>query len=82
MDKKCTKQDINEAKEQLEEILKKLNKDDLYDITEFELDMQHVFSHLNVAYNTRNWTEEAIKNFNQEDYEKCKKTPNDLIFIN
>lgn len=81
MNKKWIQQDIMEVKEQLDGILEQLNKDDNYDIVEFELDMQHVFSHLNVVYNTRKWTNEQIDHFSDADYKKVRKTPKDLIFI-
>ena len=80
MNKKWIIQDLNEAAEQLNEIINKLGQDD-YSVTDFELDMQHMYSHLNTAYNTRNFTDEQIKNFTQQDYEKNRKTPSVLTFI-
>jgi len=81
MNKKWIKQDITEAKEQIDDILKKFNKNNNYTVVDFELDMQHVYSHLNVAYNTRHWTVKEINNFTDNDYNKVRKIPNDLTFI-
>ncbi len=81
MNSKWILQDLNEAKEQLVDIIGKLSSQD-YNVDDFELDMTHVYSHLNVAYNTRSWSEEQINQFDDEKYKKVRKTPTDLIFIN
>ncbi len=80
MNKKWITQDLKEVKEELDHIINRLSGND-YDITDFELDMQHAYSHLNLAYNTRNWTDEQINKFTQNDYENFRKTPKDLKFI-
>ncbi len=81
MNKKWLQQEIIQAKDQLEEILVNLNDKNKYGLNEFEFDVQHAYTHLNIAYNTREWDDEQINKFSDADYSNVKKTPKDLIFV-
>lgn len=67
MDKKWLLNNIQEAQEELADILEKLKNNNNYSNLEFEMDMHHAFYHLNLAYNTNKITENEINNLTRED---------------
>lgn len=46
---------LNEAKEAIKELIKDLNEDPEYDIGEYMVDMQHIYWHINSAWNGRDF---------------------------
>lgn len=75
MDKNFIEMNISEAIIQLEEIVKKINNDNCSDV-EFELNMAHVYGHINAAFNTRHENNVVL---DDEGFERIRKMPNDVL---
>ena len=69
---------INETFEELEGIKKKLESGVL-DEVEFQSLLQHVYHHLNFAWNIRNETTNAYSNLSDDDFYRWRKYPEDLF---
>jgi hypothetical protein len=55
MNKKYTLYNLKEAKEQLDEVLLELENNSEYDFGEFSVDIQHLYHHINTAWNAQNF---------------------------
>ena len=73
--KDLIKSNIEEAKEQLEEIISDLEKDPEYSETEFQISLEHAYHHLNYAWNIRNIEEIRAGECSQKDYKEWSKFP-------
>ncbi len=66
---------LKEAKEELEEIITAIeNKSE----RSFDVSMQHLYHHVNFAWNTRNVADEEIDQNNPEDFNAWRQFPRDL----
>jgi hypothetical protein len=54
--------ELEDAQEHLENLCRELNSNSDYDEIEFQIDMAHIYSHLNRAWNGRNATEKQSEN--------------------
>lgn len=72
-------ENIQEAREQLEEIEKQLQDDSDYDDVELRIELEHAYHHLNFAWNIRNEDDKKIDKFSNEDFQKWSKFPKDDI---
>jgi len=66
---------IEEAKEELEGLLKEIAADPEYDEVELRIGLEHAYHHLNFAWNIRNVEENRAGECSQEDYVKWSKYP-------
>jgi hypothetical protein len=76
--KEIMKANISEAKEELEEIEKRLEKDD-YDEVELRIALEHAYHHLNYAWNIRNVSEEELVQHTDKDFKKWSRYPKEDI---
>ena len=65
---------LDEAKEHLAEITVKMSTAENYGANEFEVDIAHVYAHLNRIWNSRN----SSTCISEEDWEKISKYPEKL----
>ena len=66
--------ELDEAKEHLEEMTKKMNESSDYDEAYFSVDLGHVYAHLNRAWNGR-FSEKGLV---YEDWDEINKFPTDI----
>jgi hypothetical protein len=69
---------LQEAEEELSGTIAALRKDPEYDIGDFLVAMQHLYHHLNTAWNGRDATPEQVAACTEEDFNKCDRFPMDL----
>ena len=79
MNFKIISPNIQEALEALESIRDKLNSKSISE-TEFQIQLQHVYHHLNVAWNIRHKATDLYKNMTTGDFLTWRKYPSDLDF--
>jgi hypothetical protein len=72
-------QSLEEAKEQIEEILSDL-KNNEYSEGELKGDLEHAYHHLNYAWHIRNVDEDRAKSCSAEDFKEWSKFPLDEIY--
>ena len=69
---------LAEAKEELEDILREFRDDPEYDYGNFIVAMQHLYHHLNTAWNARDATPERAEACSAEDFESWRRFPADI----
>ena len=62
--------ELDDAKEHLETLMREMTDDPEYDEANFRVDLGHIYSHLNRAWNARNrlgaeWTQEQQEELSQ-----------------
>jgi hypothetical protein len=68
---------LREAAEQLNETIQSLASDGDYDTEEFQVEMGHLYQHLNTAWNGRDQSDEQFEKCTDEDFERFRKFPNE-----
>jgi hypothetical protein len=66
---------LREAAEQLNQTIKELTNETDYGIGEFRVEMSHLYSHLNTAWNGRDQTDEQFEQCADQDFERFRKFP-------
>ncbi len=79
MNLKVVSSNIQEALEELEKIRDKINSKTINEV-EFQVQLQHVYHHLNFAWNVRHQKSERYRNMTDEDFKVWGKYPTDLDF--
>ncbi len=68
---------LNEALEQLQDTLSSINNSEI-DEVQFRLEMEHLYHHLNTAWNGRNATMTETDECGRDNFEKWRMFPNDI----
>ena len=68
---------LREAAEQLKETVQNLESSGDYGTEEFQVDMGHLYHHLNTAWNGREQTDEQHQNCTEADFARFRKFPNE-----
>lgn len=69
---------LQEAKEQLYQIIQDLKNNSDYDFGEYIVDMTHLYHHINTAWNAKDSTETESNNCTDEDFYKWRQFPKDI----
>lgn len=69
---------LQEAEEELKDAVEAIQMDPNYDEGEFYVAMQHIYNHLNSAWNSRNALSEQLANESQADFIKWRQFPQDI----
>ena len=75
MNKDHTKFHLKEAMEQLQESLSSFSKTDE---VQLQLDMEHLYHHLNTAWNARNASNKETTECSKDNFNKWRQFPNDI----
>jgi hypothetical protein len=78
MNKKYILYNLKEAKEQLDEVLLELENNSEYDFGEFSVDIQHLYHHVNTAWNSKYSTKQESSECSEEHFNQWRKFPNDI----
>lgn len=73
-------QNLEEAKEQIEEILNNLVLNSEYSEEEFKVCLEHAYHHLNFAWNIRKVDEPRAEACSEDDFKEWSKYPKNEIF--
>ncbi len=69
---------LKEAIEAIEGIINEITNNPEYDESEYYIAMQHVYNHVNTAWNTRNLSQNRIDKMNEKDFYLWRKMPKDF----
>ena len=72
------KYNLEEAKSEIETILKDLSSDSEYQEGDFWPSIQHLFHHINTAWNARDVSPEEAAKVSQRSFTKWRQFPSDL----
>ncbi len=70
--------DLREAKEELDEMIAEIEQDTDFDLDGYYVSFQHVYHHLNTAWNSRKEPDSRIENCTEEDFMRWRKFPSDF----
>ncbi|HRH46028.1 MAG TPA: hypothetical protein PKY82_30575 [Pyrinomonadaceae bacterium] len=77
MNNKIILYNIQEAREQLEEIEKLLNDENLSEV-DFQIKLEHAYHHLNFAWNIRRAKTEKYQKLSNKNFNKWSKFPKEI----
>lgn len=81
MNIKYIRYNLEEAQEEISNIMAQLKRGDLYSHAEFYSSMQHLIHHVNIAWNARETRSEETENASEQDLERWGKFPTDIRLI-
>ena len=77
MNKSYTEFHLNEALEQLQQTLAEIEGSD-YEETDLRSDIEHLYHHLNTAWNARHASDQEVEECTQVDFDRWRQFPKDL----
>ena len=75
MNKEIILSDLKEAEKELEQVIREIESDANFDFDGYCVEMQHIYYHINKAWNLRNEDEENIRNCSKKDFIEWSKIP-------
>jgi hypothetical protein len=73
---------LREAAEELQRIIREIETDSAYfefnEVGSFDINMRHLYYHLNTAWNAKKISDEEEKNARDSDFHKWAQYPTDL----
>ncbi len=78
MNKQAILAHLKEAKQELDETITEIEQDDDFDPDGYYVSFQHVYHHLNTAWNSRNESDSRIEECTEEDFMRWRKFPSDF----
>ena len=70
-----------EAKEQLDQTIAEMTNDPNFCLESFQVDMSHLYHHLNTAWNGRDASQEQHNASNQNDFNLWRKFPSNAELL-
>jgi len=81
MNKEYVLYNLKEAKEQITKTIYDLENNGEYDFSEFRVEMEHLYHHINTAWNAQNSTEKESYECSEENFQQWRKFPSDQWLI-
>lgn len=78
MNKEFILTDLKEALKELEQMIREIEKDGDFDFDRYSVEMQHIYYHINKAWNLRKEDNETIRNCSKNKFFEWSKFPNDF----
>ena len=75
MNWRCVKHDLIEARDQINEIIAKLDAEDTSSEEYYLVSIQHAFHHLNIAWNARRSSLAKYQGMSTRDFNRWRKFP-------
>lgn len=69
---------LKEAQEAIDRLLEQIQASQEYSFEELEVDIAHVYQHVNTAWNARAESDTASNQCSQEDFDRWRQFPSDL----
>jgi predicted transposase YbfD/YdcC len=69
---------LKEAREAVDQLIADMQAEGDYDYGEFRVDMEHLYHHINTAWNARDASPESADACSQEDFDRWRKFPQDI----
>jgi hypothetical protein len=71
---------LKEAREAIDQLIADMQADGDYDYGEFRVDVEHLYHHINTAWNARDASPESADACSQEDFDGWRQFPQDIEF--
>ena len=69
---------LRDAHEELSRTIAEMEADSSYDVGEFIVAIQHIYHHLNTAWNSRDETAEGVAAISDEKFYEWRRFPRDI----
>ena len=69
---------LKEAKHELDRMVDEIEKIDDYGVGEYNVDIQHLYHHINSAWNARESSKEECEECSEQNFEKWRQFPSDI----
>ena len=69
---------LKEAREAIGQLIADIEADADYDFGEFRVDMEHLYHHINTAWNARDASTERADACSQADFDRWRQFPQDI----
>jgi len=81
MNKRLVTFHLSEAQEQLRDMLEEMSKDPEYDYGEYFVHIQHLYHHVNTAWNARDVPDSEAEPGSDELFKRWGRFPRDLLLL-
>jgi hypothetical protein len=78
MNRKYVLYNLKEAQGQLSETIEEIENNSDYEYGEFIVDMEHLYHHLNTAWNAQDTAEKESDECSEQNFNKWRKFPDDF----
>ncbi|MEO8479902.1 MAG: hypothetical protein ABI542_09755 [Gemmatimonadota bacterium] len=78
MNRELVRVHLREAREAIDAIVRDIEQDPEYNDAGLWVEMQHVYHHVNTAWNARNATDAAAEPVSEENFRRWNRFPLDL----
>ena len=72
---------LTEAREAIQKLIEELQSDQDYQFGNYRVDMEHLYHHVNSAWNGRDASKEAVDACSQEDFRRWRQFPTDIELL-
>ena len=69
---------LGEAREAIDQLIADMQSNPDYEYGEFRVDMEHLYHHINTAWNARDASTEITDACAQEDFDRWRQFPQDI----
>lgn len=66
---------LREALEQLQDSIDRLDRQQNYSETDFQIEISHVYHHINTAWNSRNASPDEVRDHSDADFDNWQQMP-------
>ena len=70
--------DLREAKKELDGMIAEIERDTYVDLDGYYVAFQHVYHHLNTAWNSRNEPDSRMGTCTEDDFDRWRRFPSDF----
>ena len=78
MNKQYVLAQLTEARDAVDQLIADMRSDPEYDYGEFRVDMEHLYHHINTAWNARDASADITGACAQEDFDRWRQFPQDI----
>ena len=72
---------LAKAQEAIQKLIAEMQSDQDYEFGNYRVDMEHLYHHVNSAWNGRDASEEAVHACSQEDFRRWRQFPTDIELL-
>ena len=72
---------LAEARQALDQVISEIDSDPEYEFGSYRVDMEHLYHHINSAWNARDASEQATSECSEEDFRRWRQFPTDIELI-
>jgi hypothetical protein len=72
---------LAEAQDTIQKLIAELQSDPDYRFGDYRVDMEHLYHHINSAWNGRDASPESVDACSQEDFDRWRQFPTDIELV-